>query len=216
MKLLKSQKNDVYRAVKEAGFSASDFEWKDIPAAGDNVGGEALRYRHDDYYFRITRTNGDDAFFGEMWVCEYAPGSEDMVVRQYMTTWKLEVVKKIEEWLKNLEQEIEPDLWSQEALGALKDENEKFTGSEQATIISGLQEVKQMMVESSDKSEEAMRRIGGEISRLELASNQIAKKDWLMMFVGVIVSMGAEKIITMDWREGISVLVKAGMKLISG
>jgi hypothetical protein len=106
-RLLKSQKNDVFTAIRNAGLETSEFRWDDVASPEYGVGHNASQLTHTptDFFFIFDAT----IRFGLLGV--YSPGTDMRVEKYSAGDWQTQLFVVIR-WLELLGRELQPDLWS--------------------------------------------------------------------------------------------------------
>jgi hypothetical protein len=111
-------------------------------------------------------------------------------------TWK-QLMENLYEWAKEVRYEIDtPDLWAEvrrvpEILAAVQDTratNAPFTPVEQAQISNQLDEVKQLVREQYELTDDQLAVIDQRLDQADEASKRLGRRDWAMMFYGGVIS----------------------------
>lgn len=109
-------------------------------------------------------------------------------------SWR-KVEELVQHWARYVKHEVEtPDLWAElqrerEILtGARYEdvENTPFTSDEQAEIAEQIQQIKAFMKEKYSLSEAQMLSLEAKLDDIEAAAGRIGRKDWQLLFLGVI------------------------------
>lgn len=112
-------------------------------------------------------------------------------------TWTV-VPNKIQAWAAEVKRDSDtPDLWAQlrqerELFQGSRIEainNTPFTQSEQAQVVAVLREIKLRVETSHHLSADEMDVIGARFDHLEAASKHMGRKDWLLIFLGTLVTL---------------------------
>jgi hypothetical protein len=105
------------------------------------------------------------------------------------------VEERAEGWARDVKRDVDtPDLWAElhgqrEVLtGARYEdvENTPFTPDEQTEIAQQLQQIKGFVKEEHSLSEAQMRSLEGKLDYIEAATGRIGRKDWRILFYGVM------------------------------
>lgn len=186
MTLLPSQKNDVFRQVRDAEFDPGEFEW---------VTEERLAHVPSGFWF--------DFGAGSSFMCTFIPGS-DATVRQIAAGGWGAQQGYFSQWLFNVEREVEqPDLW-----GALKREREliggavpsaaentPFTREERAEIARQFAEVKTYIKQAHALTEGQIRELESRLDYLVDAANRLPRFDWKNALGGAILGLYVEAVL---------------------
>jgi hypothetical protein len=123
------------------------------------------------------------------------------VVGRSAISWPYEKViwptvpERVERWAKEVKRDVDtPDLWAQlqrerEILTGTRYEaveNTPFSAAEQAEIAKQLQEVKEYVMKTYSLSSYKMARLEARLDEAEEATHRIGRKDWLLLFFGVM------------------------------
>jgi hypothetical protein len=117
----------------------------------------------------------------------------------------LRVPEKVRRWAEEVRRDVEtPDLWAElqrerEILSGVRYqavENTPFTLDEQAEIARQLREIKEDLKKTYSLSSEQMSRMEATLDQAEAASRHIGRKDWLLLFTGVMFTLTVTLIAT--------------------
>jgi len=184
--LLKSQTNEVYLALVEAGWDVSHFEWQEVPSpryASLGYYVAMLNHKPSDYYF----------IFEVDFISSFSPGKENLKQSNDDDDW-LQQFNRFKEWLKYLTREVNaPDLWSElpsdsKLIESTSEEtdNSKFNAEEKEAIKKGLEEIKQYLLNAHKLDPEL---IEGQLKYLVESSERLGRKDWKNALIAVIFSI---------------------------
>ena len=194
--ILPSQKNDLLRLLTEAGFNATDFQWEELPAGqGEDCSPAVLTHGPTGFYCKFAP---DRSGSGRPYtLIEYSPGQDNTVIQTRVDSgyaWS-EVVSR---WMTALKTEINtPDLWASAANPIVQATtvdrgNEPFTAAERAQVVIFLQEIRQYIQPIPSVSSEQFAIVEGKLQYLQDASERLGRKDWLLLFLGVLLSTAAQ------------------------
>src|SRR4051812_42994126 len=111
--LLRSQRNSVLKAVIEAGFSKSDFEWEAATANPYSSPIPQIVHKSTGYYFQFDYVEGDFVRQSTR-VARFAPGRESPQEYSSCRSWQ-EMLQKLINWLGYIRRETEEEeLWEKE------------------------------------------------------------------------------------------------------
>jgi hypothetical protein len=112
-------------------------------------------------------------------------------------TWT-KVPEKVRQWAEEVKRDVDtPDLWAdlqreREILAGARYEaveNTLFTLDEQAQIAKQLREIKEYLKKTYSLSGEQMSRVEAKLDEAEEAACRIGRKDWLLLFCGVMFTL---------------------------
>ena len=182
--LRKHQRNDVFKAIRGAGFSPEDFGFEWATSADES----SCRHLQSGSRFVVWGVAGD---YNTWW----SAGDEPVWERDKLS-WT-GVMKQVEFWLSAVKRDVEtPDLWAQlqrerELVAAVSDQandNTPFTAAEREEIAEQLRELKDHLGRVHSLSEEQARLLDERIAYLVDAASRVGRKDWLLIAAGVIFS----------------------------
>ncbi|MCA1701253.1 MAG: hypothetical protein LC790_21090 [Actinobacteria bacterium] len=185
MSLRKWQRNTIFEEIQAAGFSPQDFELR----RGDDE--TTLDHRWSESYFVVRVAL-------PYYEGEHAAG--DGPPWPYKAYGWEALPEHLRRWLRDVRNNLEtPDLWAEllserEMLGVAPegDENTPFTRDEQGEIAKRLREVEEYVKATYSLSEGQAHALRARLDYLETAAGRLGRTDWRGVFVGVVVSLGAD------------------------
>jgi hypothetical protein len=184
--LLKSQANQVFKAIEMNGWEPSEFEWQDTQGfhSGNKV--SQLVHKASGYYFVFDNADG----FWSKW----SPGEETQERIQHASDWAMQL-NMFGNWLSYLRRETEsPDLWGAisnearilESAASSDTSNAPFSAQEKEYILTGLNEIKQYLLTAHKPDPEL---VESRLNYLAESSNHLGRKDWLNVLISVLVGI---------------------------
>lgn len=180
MALTKPKRNELFRAVQDAGLSPQEF---DLDLGADET---SLRHRPSGAYFVFGGVAGD-------YTMRYLAGDGLVEERTELSQYRL--MQQVTFWLSAVKLDIEtPDLWAQlqgeaELLGSISDEaieNSPFTVAEQEKITGQLRELKDHVTRTYALSDGQTQLLEERFDYLAAAAGRVGRKDWVLMVAGVL------------------------------
>jgi hypothetical protein len=180
--LQKEQKNEIFTAIQAVGLDPRDFDLDDFD------GKVRIKSKRSESYFIVSRESG-------YYVGQYLVG-DGMVWPTNPSSWET-LMPRISAWLEKVKRDLDtPDLWAElrretQLLGAdlsVVTKNTPFTADEQKEIARRLEEAAKHLREAHLLSMAQMQALDEKIDYLIKASSRLGRKDWLIMFMGVIFS----------------------------
>ena len=106
--ILKSQRNEVFLAVKQSGFDPDAFDWRTWyveDSRTETHTTDVLLHLETEYYIQFDLgTDGEQ-------LCRFSPGAGAIIETSIQGSWDLQM-QYVRSWLENLKREITaPDLW---------------------------------------------------------------------------------------------------------
>lgn len=186
MKLLQTQKNQVYELIEEAGLSPSMFLFDD-PSEPD--GTTYLRFKKTDYRFDFANGRGGGHF------ARYLPGYDTPYEDQSAGSWVAQLVN-VRQWLKYLIRELKaPNKWKllEEELRNfnfedIKYTDAKFTHQEYKLLEKRIGEFKNK-ISKLDLLDEQIEKINLKLNHLLKLAENMNKIDWKELFIGSMMSL---------------------------
>ncbi|MHB8335899.1 MAG: hypothetical protein ACYDEE_00580 [Ignavibacteriaceae bacterium] len=188
--ILKSYVNEVLLYIKSNGLDATEFSWEETYSTQSHpLLVSKLVHKHTAYYFIFD-------FLKDAHFCEYSPGKEKLVDKNYPGDWTNQF-SYFKYWISYLKREIEaPDLW-----GALQNErsfinasadtetNELFKEDEKAKIKSSLNKIKEFIYAAHILQLKDREFVEGRFQYLIDSSERLGKKDWINITLGVLINV---------------------------
>ena len=210
MKLLPSQKNQLFNLIVQQGFSPSQFSYKEIEDNRDNRKTMVkIEYKGmPDFHFLLA----DDFSHGDFLVA-FSPSNDKYIESIVRDNWGF-VFSDFSRWLLCLLAEIEQeDLW--ESMDRLTLEiqidngfdNEKFT-VQQYQILSDRIKLLQTGVSGLALESEQIDAINGKLDRLLEQGKTMSKSDWQASFIGNLWTLIVAMSISPEMGHQIWLLVK--------
>jgi hypothetical protein len=211
MKLLLSQKNNLFDLIEKFGLTPGLFEYKEYET-GKEIYNTTISLKKSSFLFSVTRivNNTRDASL------RFSPGDIRYEDSSYAATW-YDIESTFKYWLKYLKREIQlEDKWEKlnseiQSLQLYKEEgdflNSKFTVPEYL-------EIKQkifLLKEGIAKLELLPEQIALLNDKLDLVldlTTQLGRFDWKSLFIGTIVSIIIQLGVTQDNAKAIWALIK--------
>jgi hypothetical protein len=178
--LTKGLRNDIFRAVEGAGLSPGEFQWDNDEST--------LRHVPSGAYFAVGGVAGD-------YHSRYLAGDGPVEERTGISRFGL--MHQVGFWLTTVKLDVEtPDLWAQlqrdaGLLGAVSDEaieNTPFTYAEKEEIAERLRELGDHIRLTYSLNASQTQLLNERLGYLANALNRVGRKDWLLMFGGVILT----------------------------
>lgn len=185
LELLRSQRNQAFVMIREAGLEPEDFQWFEA--------GDAVRLVHvpTDYYFDFDSDRGE-------WNVRHFPQDAIGIVAYHGIQEKwTDVLSIFENWIAIVQREHSaPDLWaiSQEEKKLIAEhiddlENSPFANDEKLRISTAINELKEFLVASGQHSDSQIQFITTRLQHLEEASHRLGRKDWITLTMGTLTNI---------------------------
>ena len=184
-KLLKSQKNEVFKILQKVGLEPANFSWTTQQVQDIRV--PRLNYLDGKYYFR----------FGERNQGIYSPGTERIVQEVSVHLWA-ELTKWVKDWASSLKREIEvPDLWQEmekyktSVSLALPEQllNEPIPTYEAEQIADKLHELANEIEKQFQLTEDQNQFVRSKLTYLVDAAKRQRSVDWVHTSIGVSITI---------------------------
>lgn len=210
MQPLKFKRNSIYKAVVEGGLDAAecDFAYDDTDwRVSHPPSGSYFLIRSDGGKYTTTRVVGE----GPPWPSQ-------------SYTWT-SVPDKVKRWAEEVRLDVDtPDLWAElrrtqrvlTGAGYEDDENTPFTPNEQAEILAQLGEIKELIERSDILSEQQMLSVEARLDVLAEAAARAGRRDWRLMFGGVILGLIVQQLVPQDVVSNIVEMVSNGLGHLFG
>jgi len=211
--LLRSQRNQVFKLVKEKGLGPSKFKWSVIRSKKtERLIVNRLEYAESGFFFEFD-------IFNAKHHCTYSPGQETATVAKYPGSWDLQL-GYVGQWLSCLAKEVlEPDLWEEIAksvippgAGIVREiTNEPFSGREIDQITSALKEVSAYIQNLESITNEQLEYVEAELGYLADGVKRLDKNDWVHTCIGVLVQLAAYLALAPEQASEVWRIMKAAL-----
>lgn len=196
MSLTRLQRNGVYEALVEGGLNLAECKFSIQGKSGiiDHLPSESLlSFTEIDSYY------GEPSYGGFVFV-------EDGIVRAFENLEWAEVESAAWEWASAVKETLgAPDLWAEyyctkiEISGLQSGAtNAPFAPDEQVAISKQLQVIKRQVKDLYSLSSEQLAFIETKLDEADEASHRIGRKDWMLLFYGLIFSLLLSSLVTPD------------------
>ncbi len=189
--LLKSQKNEVFQLIKNAGLDPFNFAWQEETSKFDSSLVDCLKYQQTGFFFKFDYRERQKHF------STISPGKETLVQDLYPGSWPYQL-NNVAEWLSYLKREIEePDLWQEMSkyqissaipIGA-DTENTPFTVYQFEKIEKAIQQIRSYVIETSQLEQSHRDLVDEKLDYLIGAAKRQGRTDWVHTCIGIIVTI---------------------------
>jgi hypothetical protein len=179
----KWQRNAIFDAIGAGGLEAAE-----------------CSFVYDDVAWRITHLAS-----GSSLAIEGAPGpynvtavvGEDPSLPSKYYTWP-NVEERVQRWAREVKRDVDtPDLWAElrgrqgilSGPGYEDIQNTPFAPDEQAEILERIRQIKEFVHKAYSLSAVQLSSIDAKLDDIASAARRVGRKDWLLMFSGVILSV---------------------------
>ncbi len=222
MLILKSQKSEIHNCISNTGLEPSMFEWKEARSRCSGIGRiSQLSYIKTDYFFKF-----DFHANGGHW-CAFSPGINSRFSEKYSQKWDNQLMS-VRRWLLCLKSKIETvDPWDDidkympgvEINLEDEKENSPFSYEQVEHITNTLHKLKDEIKKSYDLDTEQDKLVQEKLDYLIDRSKKVGRKDWKILFVGIIVALTVDLVLDPEEVKGLWGLVKScfkGILLLGG
>ncbi|MEP2446005.1 MAG: hypothetical protein ABJI69_02165 [Balneola sp.] len=186
--LKKTQKNEVFKVIKKGGLVPDDFFWEEVESSfkRDMIVSK-LNHKRSEYFFVFDQ----DSYLKFRNI--FSPAVQRNYTEEQVDEWE-SVISLVGLWAYLLKEEINsPDLWSISSSNKEiisydieKDQNNSFTQTSIQLIDSKLNELKNYTIQIANLGDKEIAFLEARISYLKNASQRVNKKDWKLIFIGVL------------------------------
>ncbi|HBB96526.1 MAG TPA: hypothetical protein DC054_14155 [Blastocatellia bacterium] len=188
--LLRSQKNEVFRLLDDAGIDLRRFTWNQIYSP-DNASRLVSRLEYPDSFFFLFDRGGDNSYYGG-----FSPAEYERAVGVTAGTWP-KLLDAVQRWAVCLKRELEePDLWatiSEEkklAEGASEgNDNSPLSPNEQQRLAQNIDEIKEFLAHTFALNQEQAKLVNDRFRYLTEASARMGRKDWINLSLSVLMTI---------------------------
>lgn len=207
MMLNKRQRNRIYETIKRGDVDPAEFNLEDT---GNNV-----VITHDSgSKFEFSRRAGPDIYDIIASVVEGDSWTDT-------TSLLISLEDEVARWVREIRQTVGvPDYWAEmqrgrELIAEIQQDdsgNTLFTQDEQRQIAAQLQDIKNSLAEIPELSNKQRVAIEERLDEAEEASKRIGRKDWLLLFSGIILTLIITDIVTPEVARHILIMVLDGLR----
>ena len=208
--LMKSQKNEVFKILQDAGLEPANFAWKigraDVSRRFIDV--PRLEYHDGQYYFQFEPKS-----------CTLSPGELTAFAQYEAINWPMQIDNLIE-WTDNLKREIEaPDLWAEmekyktSVSLALPEQilNEPIPAYEAEEIAKKLEQLANKIQEQFNLTNEQNKFVRRKLNYLAEAAKSQRSVNFVYMVIGVFVTIATALTLAPDQAKELWELIKSIM-----
>jgi hypothetical protein len=189
MKLLLSQKNELFKIIEESEcLTPGQFNLTETQT--DRGGFASIGLKESDYFFRIF----EDKNYHKSFVVNYVPGLDTYKEVSGSIGWE-GIVNHFYEWIDNVSRELnEPNYWEkfEQEISSINfssnRDNSKFTIREYEELKSKTVLISQNL-SSIPLLVHQQAEIRNELERLVELAKDLGKFDWLNLFIGTMISI---------------------------
>lgn len=147
--ILQKQKAEIVKTLEEAGQTASEYSWTDVPSEYlDDCFASTIGYKLAKYYFRIDK----DRY--ERWVVTFCPSDKKWIFGPDSTNSWEDVLQKVMKWSGCVSGELDAKSYLAIAMNspallqlpAPEENNTQFTDSEQQLVIERLDRIEEELL----------------------------------------------------------------------
>ena len=191
--LIKSQRNQIFLAIKAAGVRTDEFEWSLVRSKWAAPGKVSRRtHQPTGFYFVF------DSYVRKLNPRQFPASSFEAKESDvsHVNTWE-QVVEVFKEWLKLVvEEHLEPDLWdSAETAKALMPqsieqiENTVFSADEVSRITRSINELQAHLVATGHLNAAQKSFITARLQHLNESASRLGRKDWITLAIGTLTNI---------------------------
>lgn len=199
---MRTQRNGLFERVVQHGLQPGEFTLQDVGYVTD------VRHLPTESSFSLASNDGL-RYSGQIAIGAYGSYPYGNL------NWN-GVLDAFGQWVYNVKLEAEtPDMWGEFrqtreiVLGTQQkdSQNTPFTADEQAQISAQLREIKEYLRETYPKSDERLALIEARLDEAEEASRRIGRKDWWIVFLGLMLPLVVTGFVTPDVVHHIIVMI---------
>lgn len=188
MKLLNSQKDQIFDLIEEQNLSPSQFEFNEEQVnVVSHTEKTILSFKNSQYFFQFDYRNGGHYSI-------FSPGRSTITEEEFPRNWENQLFY-FKEWLLNLLREINtPNKWERlrkeinEINSGFTVGQEKFSFQEYEELIIKINQLKGSIKEIG-LSRDQILGINNKLDFLVESAKTLSKFDWKSLFVGTIISI---------------------------
>lgn len=208
MRLLLSQKNELFKIIEDSGFLTPAQFYLSEPQNNDKRS-VSINFKNSEYIFNIF----EDRNYVKAVYVNYIPGKDAYKEISSFIAWS-EIVNHFQQWINNVSSELnEPNYWDslEQEISTINFSNNfkksKFTEREFEELKSKVELLSQN-INSIPFLVEQNKEIKRELERLTELAKDLGKVDWLNLFVGTIINIIIQLSVSKENSEMLWILIK--------
>lgn len=188
MKLLLTQKNDIFDIILDEGLNPNDFKFTEEFETRDEIV-TYLKFKNTKYYFQFRYI--DERHYRT----EYSPSGRSLILdEKVFGGWK-EFIGVTRKWLRHLKRETNAlDKWDtfKKSLQLIPfafdtdNKKEKFSADELKLIELKIQTVKQE-IKKLELPKDTIKQLNAKLDSLNEKADKLSKTDWKELFIGAVI-----------------------------
>lgn len=189
MKLLLSQKNELYRYIEQHNFDTNQFQYKELRDTKTKKPFVKIEYKPDEnFYFLIADSDYDP------YLINYSPGASEYLVVTSIDRWHY-IDSDFNTWLYALAREVSQiDLWDQimenakQVISNISNDNNKFNDDEYKLLALNMRQL-QTRVTTLALPIGQIEIINAKLDSILEQARISNKFDWQSLFIGTIITI---------------------------
>ncbi len=187
MRLLPTQKNDIFDIIIDEGFNPKDFKFSEESLSQDEIV-TYLKFKNTKYYFMFRRV---DNFYYE---AQYSPAERSLEFQEKVRGGWKQFSIRIKRWLRHLKRETNTvDKWETFKKGLqlipfsfdTNNKTENFSKDELKLIALKIDSVKHEIIKLQLPSD-TIKQLNAKLDSLDKKADKLSKTDWKALFIGTI------------------------------
>lgn len=211
MKLLTSQKNELFQLIEETELSPAQFSFREFQDEIQEDVTTELDYIGTDFFFLFQTRQITEHF------CTYAPGETEFQKSEYPGSW-LHQMGCFKKWLNNLKREISlEDKWKRLESEIhhfdfnFDGDKEKFSAIEYEELCIKIDLIKNKS-QAIGLSQDQLLKLNEGMDFLKEKAKNLGKVEWKSLFVGIIVQYIIQLNLPPEVVSNFMKIVKAALK----
>ncbi len=185
--VLKAQRNEIFEIVKNHDLNPTNFSWERTASRFiPNTEISILNHLETAFYYKFDNRRGSHYAI-------YSPAKDKAQTANNLGSWENQLIH-VNIWAESLKKEINaPDLWelAKENKNLVEhdfetEDDSKFSDKESELIKDKLNELSDYIVKTRNLNTEQITFLNNRFSYLEEAVERVTKKDWKIIFIGVL------------------------------
>ena len=213
MRLLQTQKNDIFDIIIDEGLNPKDFKFSEEEYSNDEIV-TYLKFKNTEYYFMFRRV--DNSYYET----QYSPAERSLEFQEQVRGGWKQFSIRIKRWLRHLKRETNiVDKWETFKKGLqliqfsfdTNNKTENFSKDELKLIALKIDSIKHEIIKLQLPSD-TIKQLNAKLDSLDEKADKLSKTDWKDFFIGAIFTIILDLAIPPETAKTIWEIIRQAFK----